>query len=355
MNKFCNSTLMLVSSIIAFSCTETTDEHKTTALSAPISVTTTTVNSITYSEEVRTTGRLVYKNEYKMSFKTAGIIEEVYVKEGQKVKSGEVLASVKLDEIEAKTSQAEIALNKAKRDYARTKSLYADSVATLEQLENAESFLKSAEHDLQAAKFNLNQSKIVAPANGIIQKILVKENEITGAGNPIIIFGAEDQGKVLIVNISDVDATKINEQDKAIINFDAWHETNFHGRIIEVEGMASPTTGTYEMKILIDDSDNKLMPGFIGTATITSSKVNQWIDLPIESLVNANSKTGTVYMVKNEIAIKQVVRFEKILNDKLLISSGLTKGDNIVVEGLGKLKGDSVAVKSNPIIHKHHD
>ena len=355
MINFSYSILIFISSVVLLSCSNTNIENKNIKVVDPVSVTTTSVNNISYSEEVRSTGRLVYKNEYKMSFKTSGIIEKIFVKEGQKVKSGKVIATLKLDEIEAKTSQAEIALNKAKRDYIRTKALHTDSVATLEQLENAESFLKSAKHDLKAAKFNLNQSKIIAPADGVIQRILVKENEITGSGNPIVIFSAEDQGKVLLVNISDVDATKIKEQDKSTINFDAWHEINFYGRVIEIEGMANPTTGTYEMKILIDDSDNKLMPGFIGTAIITSSKVDEWIDLPIESLVNANSKTGTVYMVKNDIAIKQVVRFEKILNDKLLISSGLNKGDNIIVEGLGKLKGDSVAVKSNPINHKYHD
>ena len=311
-----------------------------------VAVTTTAVKLVEYSDQIKTTGRLAFNNEYKMSFKTAGVVEAVYVKEGQRVKAGMVLASLKLNEIEAKTSQAEIAVKKAKRDYERAEALYADSVATLEQLQNAESQLQNAQHNLQAAQFNLSQSKIIAPANGIVQKTLMKENEITGAGNPIIIFGAEDEGKILVTNVSDVDVVKIKLGDKATLHFDAWQEIVFTGMVLEIEGMASPATGTYEIKIQVNDANNQLKPGFIGSAIITSSEVNQWIEIPIESLVQANQKTGVVYKVEHELAIKQDVHVVKILNEKLLIASGLSENDKIIVEGFEKLKGDSISVKT---------
>jgi len=263
------------------------------------------------------------------------------------VKEGQVLATINTTEIEAKTSQAEIAVTKAKRDYDRTKALYKDSVATLEQLENVESQLQNAQQNLQAAQFNLDQSKMTAPANGIIQKILIKENEITGAGNPIVVFGAEDKGKVLVTSISDVDAVKTKNGDKASMYFDAFSEIVFKGEVIEIAGMANAKTGTFEIKIKVDDPKNQLKSGFIGNATITSSIVNHWIEIPIESLIQADKKNGIVYKVENELAVKQKISVAKILNDKLLISSGLSKTDNIIKEGFTRLKGDSILVKSN--------
>ena len=343
-NIFRNS-LLLLSFALILSCSTNKAEEVTNTDKDNLVVTTTEVKLVEYSDQIRTTGRLAFNNEYKMSFKTGGVVEAVYVKEGQRVRASKVLAALKLNEIEAKTSQAEIAVKKAKRDYERTDALYADSVATLEQLQNAESQLQNSQHNLQAAQFNLNQSKIIAPANGIIQKILIKENEITGAGNPIIIFGAEDQGKVLVTTISDVDIVKIKLGDKATLHFDAWQETVFNGEILEIEGMASPTTGTYEIKIQVNDPNNQLKPGFIGSATITSSIVKKWIEIPIESLVQANKKKGVVYKVENELAVKQEVHVAKILNEKLLIASGLSENDKIIVEGFAKLKGDSISVK----------
>ena len=54
-----------------------------------------------------------------------------------------------------------------------------------------------------------------------------------------------------------------------------------------------------------------------------------------------------MYKVENELAVKQKISVAKILNDKLLISSGLSKTDNIIKEGFTRLKGDSILVKSN--------
>ena len=340
-----NSLQVLLLFALIVSCSTKAEKKTNTINKSPV-VKTTMVKAVEYSDQIRTTGRLAFNNEYKMSFKTSGIVKTVFVNDGQYVKKGMLLASLKLNEIEANVNQAEFAFEKAKRDYERSEALYADSVATLEQLQNAKSQLQNTEMSLQTTRFNLKHSKIVAPENGVIQNILVKENEITGSGNPVIIFGAKNLGKVLVANISDVDVIRIEIGDKASLHFDAWNETVFNGKVVEIAGMANPTTGTYKVKIQVSDTDNKLKSGFIGSAIITSSKVNHQIEIPVESLVQANKKTGIVYKVENELAIKQNVHVSKITNEKLLISNGLSENDKIIVEGLDKLTGDSISVKS---------
>ncbi|MFT7381566.1 MAG: multidrug efflux system membrane fusion protein [Roseivirga sp.] len=344
-NTFKNSLLVLPFALM-LSCSSDKDEESNNTIKDTPVVVITTVKAVEYADQTRTTGRLAFNNEYKMSFKTGGVVKAVYVNEGQRVSAGKLLATLRLDEFEAKTLQAEIVLQKAKRDFDRTKALHLDSVATLEQLQNTVSQLENAQQNLRVAQFNQNQSKIIAPANGVIQKILVKDNEITGSGNPIIIFGAEDQGKVLIGSVADVDVVKLNLGDKASLHFDAWPETIFKGEVTEIAGMASPNTGTYEIKIQVDDSNSQLKPGFIGSATITSSIVNNWLEIPIESLLQANKKTGIVYTVENDLAVKQEVHVAKILNKKLLLSNGLSAGSQIIIEGFEQLKGDSISVKA---------
>ena len=345
-HKTIKNSLLILPLALIMSCSNKATEADTTTGEDKIQVKTTAAKAVEYADQIKGTGRLAFNNEYKMSFKTGGIVQTIYVKEGQRVKAGKLLATLKLNEVAAKTSQALIAVEKAERDYDRTKALYADSVATLEQLQNAESQLQNAQQNLRAAQFNQNESRIVAPANGTIQKILVKENEITGAGNPIIIFGAENTGKVLITNLSDVDVVKVKSSDKATLQFDAWHEQTFSGQVLEIAGMATPSTGTYEVKIRVEDKQNKLLPGFIGSTTITSSHVKHLLEIPIESLVQGSEKSGKVYKVENGQAIKQVVQIAEILNHKLLISSGLSNEDQVITEGLVRIKGDSIAVQS---------
>lgn len=340
-------TLILVLFLnLIIGCSSKKEEAKTNSNTIP-TVVVTNVKAVEYSEQIKTTGRVSFNNEYKLSFKNSGIVNAVYVKAGQKVKAGTVLATLKQDEIRAKTTQAKISYDKAKRDYDRTKALYNDKVATLEQLENAESQMKNMQQSLQVAQFNKGQSKIIAPTNGIVQKILVEANEVTGAGNPILIFGSGSQGKVLVATIADVDAVKVKPEDKASLSFDAWSNTNFNGKLLEVAGMANNKTGTYEVKIQVNDPDYQLKSGFIGQANITSSIVNKWIEIPIESLVQANKKIGVVYKVENNLAIKQQVQIAKITNDKLLISKGLSEKDRVVIEGFNQLKGNRISVKTS--------
>ncbi|MFT6003088.1 MAG: RND family efflux transporter MFP subunit [Bacteroidia bacterium] len=341
--NFRNSLLILFFTLIVGCSTDKNEEDTIIDQSVPVVVT--QVRNLEYSDEIKTSGQISFNNEYKMSFKTGGIIQSVLVREGQRVQAGKLLATIKPDEIEAKTSQAEISVDKARRDYQRTEALYKDSVATLEQLQNAESQWKNAEENLNAARFNQNQSSIIAPTNGVVQKILMNPNEITGAGNPIIIFGAEDQGKVLVTNVSDIEVVEIKLGDNASLHFDAWPEAIFKGKILEIAGMANPKTGTFEVKIQVNDANNQLKSGFMGSATILSSIVNNWVEIPIECLLQANKKNGVVYKVENETAVKQEVKIAKILNDKLLISSGLSENDQTIIEGLEKLKGDSISIK----------
>ncbi len=307
-------------------------------------VITASVKAVNYNDNIRATGYLAYNNEYKLGFKTGGVIEDITVKEGQFVKSGTIMASLKLDEISAKVSQSEIAVAKAKRDYKRAQALYADSVATLEQLQNAESQLHDAEMNRQTAKFNYQQSKITAPGNGVVQKVLLDANEAAAPGNPVIVFGAENTGKVLITNISDANVVRIKVGDNAKLQFDPYPKTIFEGEIIEIAGMATPATGTFEVKIQVNDPEQKLMPGFIGSASIHSSLEQHWYKIPVEALVSANDDTAVIYISEKGLATERTIIVERILSDALLVSGDISDNDLVVVSGQHRLSGKSVEV-----------
>ncbi len=326
------------------SCSVKKTEKETGAEMENPSVTTASITSVSYYDKIRTSGYLAYNNEYKLSFKTGGIVESVFVKEGQVVKTGTVMATLKPEEIEAKVSQAEIAVDKARRDHKRVEALYADSVATKEQLQNAESQLRNAEMDLQTAMFNYKQSKIIAPANGVVQKVEIDANEVVGPGNPAIVFGAENMGMVLVANVSDADVVKIAVGDTASLEFDPYPGTTFHGEIFEIAGMATPATGTYEVKILVKDTGRKLLPGFIGSAIIQSSINNIWYRLPVEALVSANNNAGVIYTLENGVALQKDIKIERILDDAILVTGDITDGKNVIVSGQHRLSGKSMKV-----------
>ena len=107
------------------------------SLSEKITVHTTKVDSAAQNSVIEVLGIITSESEAKPAFKTGGVINRTYVKEGDFVKKGQLLATLIMSEIDAQVRQAEEGFQKAERDLARVKNLYADSVATLEQFQNA--------------------------------------------------------------------------------------------------------------------------------------------------------------------------------------------------------------------------
>src|SRR5262245_23208964 len=93
---------------------------------------------------INASGQFTTDDEAMLSFKTGGVIERIFVKEGDAMRKGQMLTTLNLTEINAQVQQAQLAYEKAKRDYQRTMNLHNDSVATLEQLQNAKTGLDLA-------------------------------------------------------------------------------------------------------------------------------------------------------------------------------------------------------------------
>ena len=86
---------------------------------------------------IAVSGQFTTDDETQLGFKTGGVIRSILVKEGDRIHAGQLLATLDLTEINTQVSQAQLGLEKAKRDFQRVQNLYRDSVATLEQLQNA--------------------------------------------------------------------------------------------------------------------------------------------------------------------------------------------------------------------------
>lgn len=341
---------------------------------APVKVINTTkAESVQYQHTVFATGRLSSSEEAKLSFKTGGIVKKIYVREGQQVRKGQLLAELELDEIRAQTQQAQIgqeqaaitienaklALRLAERDYQNAQGLYRDSVATLEQLENAEVQLDNARNQLAAAEkglgfsrqnvdiaqFNLRHSKIVAPANGVILKKVVEVNELVGPGTPVFLFGSKDKAQVIRVNVTDKDIVFVQLEDKAVVTFDAYPKENFRGSVRELASMADPYTGTFEVEIEVQPNGRRLLSGFIGTVIIETEAKEDLVAIPIDALVGAHEQQGQVFTVHNGKAQATTVNIFKIEADQILVSKGLAAGTEVVVSGNGYLEeNDLVSV-----------
>jgi len=297
----------------------------------------------TLSLPINTSGKLYTSTESKLSFKIPGIIAHIYAEEGESVKKGTLLAALDLIEMEAKVNQANSAQQKAKRDLERAKRLYADSVVTLEQLQNATTALDIATSDVNVAEFNLRHSAIVAPENGKILKRFASEGELIGSGIPVFLYGESKDGWVLRAGVTDQQIIQIRVGDPATIIFDAYPELKFSAKVSEFEAVANPSTGTFEVELKLVPCTVPLYSGFVGKATIVPLSKQKYSIVPIESLLEANEKEGFVYGIdrSSNTATKYKISVSKIVGKQILVDSGLENVNEVATFGAPYLRNGS--------------
>jgi RND family efflux transporter MFP subunit len=308
-----------------------------------IPVKTAPVKMMKLAKPVVTSGRLSPQATMKLSFKTGGIIKKIYVNEGDRVKRGARLASLDLEEVQARVGQAENGYDKAARDLKRVENLYKDNAATLEQLQNVRTAFDIAESNRTIARFNLKHSTIAAPSPGRILKQVAEENEMIGPGYPVIIFGSTSTHWVVRCGIGEKDIIRLSLGDGAAVRFDAHPQENFTGTVSEISESIDSASGTYEIELNIKDKGKKLVAGFVARVTISPSRLKEYRVIPIESLIKGEGDRGRVFTVVKNKARAVNVEIAFLFENLVALRSGIDDSALVVTDGSAYLTdGDMV-------------
>ncbi|MDE3213656.1 MAG: efflux RND transporter periplasmic adaptor subunit [Bacteroidota bacterium] len=336
--------------ILLTSCSSKEGSPQLTTMSDTIAVKVVPIVAGSSLNVIRTSGLLSTRHEARLSFKVGGVIDHIYVSEGQRVHQGEILASLNATEIGAQVAQAKLALEKAHRDYQRAQNLYNDSVVTLEQLQNAQTGLDMATESYQQAIFNQRYAKIVAPASGFIIKKLSNQGEITGPGIPVIVMNITSGTSqwVLKTGVSDKEWAAISLGDSAQVQFDGLGSKPFAARVTNRSMAADPATGSFEIELKVDFKKEVPGAGMFGRAVIYPSQTIHSVTIPYLSLLDANGKQGFVFVTDDrKTALKVPVVISEINTNSVTIASGLEGHSLLITSGSPFLQNHS------PISIKH--
>ena len=336
---------MIFTSILFFAGCATKAQQTNIAESIPVKLV--EAKHTTLSIPVRTSGLLASPKEMMLSFKTGGLIKTINVDEGSRVKQGQLLAELDPEEITAYKKQAESALDKASRDFKRVNKLYADSVVTLEQVQNSQTALDVARANFNIASFNEKHASIYAPSSGRILKRLAENGEITAAGKPVLIFGSINGNWILKVSLSDKDMVRIQLDDSAKVVFDAYPGKSVNARVNQIAAGAAPESGTFEIELLLKSTDLNLFSGLVAQATIYPSKAEKVVLVPTGSVTELSGMLGTVYTIRKDFtAQKHTTEIAFVLDDQIAFKETPVIPDSVVSDGLAYLTdGDQVEIK----------
>jgi membrane fusion protein, multidrug efflux system len=340
--------ILLLISILA--CKRNAKQEANTALSDEfIVVKTTNVSKVISAEPIMASGFVASDKEARMAFKTGGIIEKIYVQEGDEVKKGQLLARLNMTEINAQVTQAHEGLNKLERDLKRVTNLYKDSVATLEQLQNVTTGYNLAKQTVEIADFNKNFSDIRATSNGRIIKKIMNEGELIGPGMPVLYMTADGAADwVIKVGVSDKDWARLKEGDAANITIDAYKGETFPARITNKAVSIDPASGLYQTELKFYRLPKQLAYGLFATAKMQPTSARSYLSVPVDAIIEGNGNQASVFVLENGKSVRKQVQITSISNANILINSGLEENQQVITDGSAYLTdGASVVVKNN--------
>jgi multidrug efflux system membrane fusion protein len=254
-----------------------------------------------YSLPIASSGLIATENESRLSFKIAGIVSKIYVKEGQSVTKGQLLASLDLTEINAQVSQAKNNVDKTKRDLERGQRLLKDSAATIEQLQNLQTAFQVADEAYRIASFNQQYATIRANQSGKVIRKLINEGELVSPGAPALIINAAAQNNWLVkIGLPDVDWVRVKLGDRVKVTTDAYPNTTFEGVVSTINEGADAISGLYQAEVKVNPGNKKLASGlFAKVQIIPAEKTKLWI-VPIEALVEGAGKQAYVFVANTD-------------------------------------------------------
>src|SRR5688572_14166111 len=293
---------------------------------------------------INATGLVSTENEAKYSFKIGGVINRIFVDEGQFFKKGQLLATLNSTEISSGLMQSNLSVEKAQRDYQRAVNLYKDSVYTLEQLQNTKTALDIAHKAKDAVAFNAHYSKIYAASDGFVAKKIASEGEVVGPGMPVLAINETQQNNnyLLKVGVTDREWAIINPGQTATVTLDGYADKKIDAFVFRKSQAADRTLGSFEIELKLKLKDIKPAVGMFGKAEIATNQDENVKVIPYNALVEADGDKAFVFIPDGANKVRKIpVTISRIDNQQVYLKDGLDGVEEIVISNSAYLNEKS--------------
>ena len=178
-----------------------------------------------------------------------------------------------------------------------------------------------------------NGENIVADFEGKLGKREIAQGVL---GSNSLIITLDDLKKIVIdIKVPENYVSVLKPGLKAEITSSAFNKV-FKGKVDSISSRIDPSTRSILARILVDNSDFKIIPGQLMTVKVIYNEINQ-IGVP-ESALTIQGNTAFVYIINNDVAEKKNVEIGKRNFGKVSIVSGVSEGDLVISEGVSKVR-----------------
>jgi RND family efflux transporter MFP subunit len=339
--------ILILLAAAAISCTDNAEEEATTENGVRlIPVETVEVVDGSFEDYIRLTGTVEALEDAMISSETSGRVLSIKDR-GAYVQKGETIAQIDDRLIQAQYDAAKAAYEFAQDSYERLERLYADSIVTTQDFDNARTQFDQARSQLTQAEKQLEDATISAPFTGRIESRMINRGELIGPGQPVVRLVSSDRVR-FVTGIPERYTGEITEGTEVDIYLRALGTGAIKANISYAGNVIDPETRTYAAEIEIDNPDRLVKPDMIADLQIKRTTLEGVVLLP-RTAVLRNEEGASVFrsIQENGRKIAELVSVETAAASGpfIQIVSGIEIGDEVVVSGMRTLSsGDELNV-----------
>ena len=304
----------------------------------PVKVKVVSVQTETYASPKRYSGTVEEKNGTSLSFATAGTVQTIHVRLGQQVNAGQLIATLDPTSTQNSYQAAQAVLEQAEDAYRRMKELHdKGSLPDMKWVE-VQSKLEQARSMEQIAKRKLDDCKLYAPFPGIIAEKSMEAGENVAPGMSVARL-VTASSLVVKISVPETEMNSVQTGQKAEVTIKSLEGETFIAQIIEKGVVANPLSRTYEVKLKLEKPDKAIMPGMVTEVSLQPYNTDpQNLCVISAHIVQIDERNQSfVWSVKDGKAHKSIIVCDEYMADGVIVSSGLSANDSIIVEGQQKV------------------
>lgn len=290
------------------------------------------------------TGEVKGLRDANLASPQGGFVEGVMVRTGAEVRKGQSLMTIDRQLHAAGFAQAQAQRDLAQSEFERLERM-GDAV-TASQRQQAETQARVAEASLSQARVQLSRASIVAPFEGVVSAVNIEEGEIAPPGTALLRVVQLDPVRVVLA-VSDREVVALESGLPATVTASAIGQ-QLQGRISQISPVGDGRTRSFQVEVEVPNPDRTLLPGMVARVELRR-RLGEGIVVPSDWVVSTPEGYG-VFVEADRVARWRPVTLGRVLRSQVVVESGLSPGDVVVMVGHRELiDGDPILVSRRGI------
>jgi RND family efflux transporter MFP subunit len=311
---------------------DTTKVDKVTAVAI------TEAKTAEFNHYLEVQGKVDGEDNIAVSAQMAGSITAVFVKEGDQVRKGQILAQIDNSIIQQQIASTKQQLDFATNLYNKQKALWDQQIGSEVQYLTAKNNKENLEKALLTLNEQVEMTRIKSPINGSVEEVNLKVGQMASPGLPAVRVVNFSTVKV-VAEIAEAYAPKVSVGDKVIVFFPDFN-TEIASQIRFTSKYINPVNRTFQSEVRLGPSKVEYRANMMAVVKINDYRNPSAFAVPI-TLIRDSQSGKFIYVAKEEngklVARRLPVTVGSTYNGLAEITTGIATGDKIITTGFNSL------------------